>query len=218
MRSRKRPRSGGIVASSPIRCASTDASLPRGACPGAPGRAAAGRRRARRCARRSHRERVGERDLAGLVDEQVVERAVVVGVARTARRCRRRGRSRRSPRRRDVLDDRPRRRRTRGCRRSPSSRPSKWSPTSAAASSTSSSELVDRLVARRGDADRLALRDQVRDQPAGRPRLAGPGRALDHEMPRRRASATSRLHISSRSVVWTSRSNGSRRRIDSSAG
>ena len=37
-------------------------------------------------------------------------------------------------------------------------------------------------MARRGDADRLPAREQVRDQPARRPRLPRPGRPLDHEV------------------------------------
>ena len=43
-------------------------------------------------------------------------------------------------------------------------------------------QVVDRLVARRGDADRLPVREQVRDQASGRPGLARAGRALDHEV------------------------------------
>ena len=43
-------------------------------------------------------------------------------------------------------------------------------------------QVVDRLVARRGDADALARAEQCDDQPRRRPRLAGAGRALDEEM------------------------------------
>ena len=53
---------------------------------------------------------------------------------------------------------------------------------------------MDRLVARRGDADRLAARDQVGDQPARRPRLARAGRPLDHEVPAVER-AHERLHL-----------------------
>ena len=41
---------------------------------------------------------------------------------------------------------------------------------------------MDRLVARRGDADPLAAREQVHDQPRAGPRLARPGRALHEEV------------------------------------
>jgi hypothetical protein len=41
---------------------------------------------------------------------------------------------------------------------------------------------VDRLVARRGDADALPAGEQARDQPPGHPRLARAGRPLDHEV------------------------------------
>ena len=44
-------------------------------------------------------------------------------------------------------------------------------------------QLVDRLVARRGDAHALAGGEQARDQPARHPGLAGAGRALDDEVP-----------------------------------
>ena len=75
--SRNRPRSGGIVASSPSRCSSTEAPAPGGWTPcetwaswsGSPSRT-------RLRAAVADRERVGERDLAGLVDEEVVERLV----------------------------------------------------------------------------------------------------------------------------------------------
>ena len=88
-----------------------------------------------------HRERIRQRDLAGLVDEEVVEAlrraavgeqpgraadevaVVAVGVVE------------------DVLDDLPRELATRGSRGSPSSRPRNCSPRSAAALSTSASSL-----------------------------------------------------------------------------
>ena len=41
---------------------------------------------------------------------------------------------------------------------------------------------MDRLVALRGDRDPLPARDQVRDEPRARPRLARAGRALDEEV------------------------------------
>ena len=80
MRSRKSPRSGGIV------CVVADQVPEHG------GAAAGGVRPLDHLVEllrvadehevprgRAHRERVGERDLAGLVDEEVVERAVVLG-------------------------------------------------------------------------------------------------------------------------------------------
>ena len=183
MRSRKRPRSGGIVA-----CVAEQVPQHRGA--------AAGRVRALdhlvellRVAdeddvprRRPHRERVGERDLPGLVDEEVVERPLVLAREEPRRAG---GEVGADARVRVGRRSRPRSRRRRttpGCRRSPSCGPSNASPSSAAGLDDLVEQVVDRLVARRGDADRLAVRDQVRDQPPRRPRLARAGRALDHEV------------------------------------
>ena len=55
-------------------------------------------------------------------------------------------------------------------------------------------QVVDRLVARRGDADGLPARDQVGDQPPRRPGLPGAGRPLDHEVPAVER-AHERLHL-----------------------
>ena len=103
-------------------------------------------------------------------------------LARRARRCRRRGRSRRSPRRTvDVLDARARvvRLRVAAARLL---QPVEAEPELGRRLLDRVEQVVDRLVARRGDADALAARDQVGDQPPRRPRLPRAGRPLDHEV------------------------------------
>ena len=155
-------------------------------------------------AARAHRERVGERDLAGLVDEEVVERRRRGRSSREAARpCRRAsGASRQSSRvGRRSRSARPRRP-TPGCRRSPSCSPRKRARARRAAS-TSSSSLWIALWLVEATPTRLPAREQARDQPARRPGLARAGRPLDHEVAaveRRAASA----FISSRSFVCTS--------------
>ena len=175
-----------------------------------------------------HRARIRQRDLAGLVDEEEVEALLVAAV-------------REQPGRpaddvavdavrvvEDVLDDLPRELRL-GVPAARLLHALELQPTLGRGALDLGEELVDRPVARRGDADTLPFRDEPRDQPSGRPGLPGAGRALDHEMPwdgaaRRgeRASprpiASSSSASSSRSVVWTSRPKASRRRIDSSTG
>ena len=90
----------------------------------------------------AHRERVGERDLAGLVDEQVVERRCRRSSRRRATPCRRRRRRRCRPSASVTFSmcRRPRTR-TRGCRRSPSSARGSRARAPPAASSTASSRL-----------------------------------------------------------------------------
>ena len=89
VRSRKRPRSGGIVCASPSRCSSTDAPVPRRV------RALRHLGELQRVAeqddvarRRPDRERVRERHLARLVDEEVVDGAVELGPREQPRRPR----------------------------------------------------------------------------------------------------------------------------------
>ncbi len=86
-----------------------------------------------RARRRAHRERVRERDLAGLVDEEVVERAVELAPARTATPCRRAGGP---PRRRSRLSPSSRSARPRRSGRSFFS-PTSLQPAASAAASTS---------------------------------------------------------------------------------
>ena len=122
VRSRNTPRSGGIVSASPSRCVEHR----RGRCPAdaSPGHLRELLRiadeddvaRARR-----HRERVGERHLPGLVDEEIVERALVVGIGEKPRGARRDVAVDDVVVVRDVLDVARLRSTTRGCRRSPSS-------------------------------------------------------------------------------------------------
>ncbi len=131
--------------------------------------------------RRPHRERVGERDLPGLVDEEVVERAVVVGIGEepggaggevavdALGRCL------------DALDVRARVLRL-GVAGARLLQPAVVEPELGGGVLDRVEQVVDRLVARRGDADALAVRHQVRDQPAGRPRLPRAGRPLDDEV------------------------------------
>ena len=123
---------------------------------------------------RRHRERVGERDLPGLVDEEVVERPVVRRVGEEPRRARGDVAVDDVVVVRDVLDVLALVVRLRV----------------AAARLLLADEgrvdrvehVVDRLVALRRDADGLAGSDERRDQPADRPRLARAGRALDDEV------------------------------------
>ena len=90
----------------------------------------------------AHRERVGERDLPGLVDEEVVEASSRAPRARRARPCRRRGRSRCSRRELVTLAIvRVSRSTDSGLPSLAFLSPSKSSPISAAAASTSSSRL-----------------------------------------------------------------------------
>ena len=128
---------------------------------------------------RAHRERVGERDLPGLVDEEVVERAVVLGAreepggagGEVAVGARRRV-GRRSRCVELVVADS-------GLPPLAFFRPLKLEPELAGGVLDRVEQVVDRLVARRGDADALAVREQVRDQPARTSRScrsrAGPG-------------------------------------------
>ena len=129
-----------------------------------------------------HRARIRQRDLAGLVDEEEVEALLVavvceqpgrpaddvaVGAVRVVE---------------DVLDDLPRELRL-GVPAARLLHALELQPTLGRGALDLGEELVDRAVARRGDADTLPFRDEPRDQPSGRPGLPGAGRALDHEMP-----------------------------------
>ena len=129
--------------------------------------------------RRPHRERVGERHLTRLVDEQVVDLLVLAG-----EEPRRAGRQVGAEALVGVLDvlDRllPVVRLRVACARLLA--PVEGDPELARGLDDRVEQVVDRLVARRGDAHGLAVREQVRDQPPGRPRLARAGRPLDDEV------------------------------------
>ena len=140
--------------------------------------------RARGCARRAHGDGVRQRHLAGFVDEQIVEPPLHPLAREEPRRagdelrvcrlallvlCR-------------VLDEAAARKRRlvlvaallEPVERSRSRR--------ARRDSTSCEQVVDRLVARRGDADALAGGDERHDQARAGPRLARTGRALDEQI------------------------------------
>ena len=193
--SRNRPRSGGIVASSPSRCSSTEAP--------APSRVHALRdlRELLRVAEQddvarggADRERVGERHLARLVDEQVVERLVHLLAREEPRRAG------------DQLHV------VRAAKSSLLAAVSRSKSTvvarllAAAAllqaaeldtalaardASTSSSRLWIALWLCRRDADALARAHQVDDQPRAGPGLARAGRALDEQVAAGRAPTSS---------------------------
>ena len=128
-----------------------------------------------------HRAGVGERDLAGLVDEEVVEPPVELGVGEEPGRAAEQLRVRGLLVLVDVLDLRAGVLRL-GVAAARLLHPVEGEPELGRARLDLGQELVDRPVARRGDADRLARGEQAGDQPARRPRLARAGRALDHEV------------------------------------
>ena len=133
---------------------------------------------------RAQRERVRERDLAGLVDEEVVELPVELLAREEPGGAREEVVRRRSTNGSTsvlALDRARSRRRTPDCRRLPSSARGTRRP-SRPRRLDLGEQLVDRLVALRGDADPLAAREQVRDEPRARPRLPRAGRALDEEV------------------------------------
>ena len=187
LRSRKTPRSSGIVGASPSRCSRTEAPAPAGCTPcetwaswsGSP-------RRIRLRAARPHRERVRQGDLPGLVDDEIVERAVEPRRGRRARRSRRRAgcRRRRAFEGRVVVVVLDELAVVLGLR-IPSVdflSPLKRTPVGPGDLLDLGEQVVDGLVALRRDADAPAVRQQVHDDAGARPRLAGAGRALDEEV------------------------------------
>ena len=134
-------------------------------------------------ARRGARgERIGERELAGLVDHEVVELLVGVARARTARSCRRRARTparSRPARAADAL--RAPVRRAGAPPPLPCARPLKSTPSSSAARSISASRLLIALWLIAVTPTRLprAIRSTIRRAPSQV--LPVPGRALDDE-------------------------------------
>ena len=198
LRSRKTPRSSGIVGASPSRCSRTEAPVPGRVHP------LGDLRELKRIAqedqvagRRAHRQRVGERDLAGLVDDEVVERAVQVWPREEP------GRSG------EELDVAARTRERRVVRVAldelavvlglgvPGRR--LLEPLEAHARVPGDrldlvEQVVDGLVALRGDPDPLAAGQQVHDDPGAGPGLAGPGRALEEQIARVEAERE-RLHL-----------------------
>ena len=145
-----------------------------------------------RARRGAHRERVGERDLSGLVDEEVVERLVELLAGEQP------GGAGDQP---DLrvgeavlrgLDERPLVMALRRCRSTFFS-PRNATPASRAAFSTSRSRLWIALWLVDATPTRLPRGEQVDDQPRARSRLARAGRAL-HERdagPRRARRAPS---------------------------
>ena len=128
---------------------------------------------------RAERERVRERDLPGLVDEEVIERPVELGPAEEPGRAGdelhlRVGEARVAPRRRDEAagEDRviPARRLL---------QPAELDACLGSDFFDLAEQVVDRLVARRGDADPLATRAGARS--AARPSTSCPTRAALHE-------------------------------------
>ena len=153
-------------------------------CPGAAGRAAAGRRAARCCGRIRHREDIGQRHLAGLVDEQDVDGAAA--------------RSRRPQPRRATHDVDLVRRASPPISASSSSvatdavdlRPSGLPRVRRAMRTVDAlvprphamiHEVADDLVAVRGDADTLAGGHEGHDHPRPGERLSRARRSLDGE-------------------------------------
>ena len=133
--------------------------------------------------RRPHRERVGERDLPGLVDEEVVERAVVLASEKSQAVPAARSQSTHSS---DVLDALDRARSSyydSGLPALAFLQPAIVEPElGGRVLDDASSRLWIALWLVEATPTRLAVREQVRDQPAGRPRLARAGRPLDHEV------------------------------------
>ena len=186
--SRNTPRSGGIVALVAEQVLEhRRAGAAAGGCPARPGRAAAGSpSRTRLRAAVADRERVGERDLAGLVDDQVVER--LVHAPRCANSQAVPATSCTSSGGREVvvvvgaLDEVAARTPTPRRPRSTSSARGSRSPRRAATRSTSSSRLWIALWLFAVTPTRLPAREQVDDQVRAGVGLAGAGRALDEEV------------------------------------
>ena len=165
--------------------------------------------------RGAHRERVGERDLAGLVDEQVVELAVVLAVGEEPGRAAEQVAVVAVGVVEDVLDPVARVPRLRAVALAFFS-PRNVTPSSAAPSTTSSSSLwiarwlVEATPTRLPASTSRAIR---RPEVYVLPEPGGPW------ITRCRPSSDSRSSVScSISFVCTSRSNGSRRSTDSIAG
>ena len=173
---------GAIVASPSSRCSSTDASLSSGM------RALQHLAELLRVAdehevarRGAHRERVGERDLAGLVDEEVVELPVVLVVGEEPRGAAEQLAVVAVVVVEHVLDPVALVLRLLAVARLLEA--AERDAELGRAFHDLLEQLVDRAVARRGDTHALAGVDESRDQAARGPRLARARRALDHEVP-----------------------------------
>ena len=132
--------------------------------------------------RRAHRERVRERNLPGLVDEEVVERGVVLGPREEPGGAR--GEVAAGARRR-VLDARDVRALVLrlGIAAARFLEAAELEPGLGGRALDGVEQVVDRLVARRGDPDALAVGDQMSDQMPRRPCLSRARRPLDDEVP-----------------------------------